>query len=93
MRKKKWYKITSIICLSLILLSIIVYFLQRAQLFLVLNGEPEMNVPVYSPFEDPGAYNRMTKKTVLGEGEVDTSKLGEYKLEYTAFLLLLEKPA
>ncbi|MBR0342691.1 MAG: amidase domain-containing protein [Oscillospiraceae bacterium] len=91
MRKKKWYKITSIICLSLILLSIIVYFLQHAQLFLVLNGEPEMNVPVYSPFEDPGAYNRMNKKTVLGEGEVDTSKLGEYKLEYKAFLQKIER--
>ena len=91
MRNKKWYKITSIICLSLILLSIIVYALQHAQLFLVLNGEAEMTVPVYSPFEDPGAYNRMNKKTVLGEGEVDTSKLGEYKLEYKAFLQKIER--
>ena len=91
MRNKKWYKITSIICLSLILLSIIVYVLQHAQLFLVLNGETEMTVPVYSTFDDPGAYNRFTKKVVQGEGDVDTSKLGEYKVEYKAFLQKLER--
>lgn len=91
MRNKKWYKVTSIICLSLILLSIIVYVLQHAQVFLVLNGETEMTVPVYSTFDDPGAYNRFTKKVVQGQGDVDTSKLGEYIVEYKAFLQKLER--
>ena len=86
MIRKKWYVISSIICLALILLSIIVYVLQHAQVFLVLNGDTEMTVPVYSTFDDPGAYNRLTKANVNGEGNVDTSKLGEYTIEYKAFL-------
>ena len=86
MIRKKWYVISSIICMALILLSIIVYVLQHAQVFLVLNGDTEMTVPVYSTFDDPGAYNRLTKANVNGEGNVDTSKLGEYTIEYKAFL-------
>ena len=91
MKDKKWFKISSVVCLSLILLSVIVYFLQHAQVFLALNGEAEMTVPVYSAFEDPGAYNRFTKKAVEGEGNVDTSKLGEYTVEYKAFLQKLTR--
>ena len=86
MKDKKWFKVSTIVCLSLILLSILVYVFQHAQVILVLNGDEEMTVPVYSAFEDPGAYNRLTKKTIEGEGTVDTSKLGEYTVEYRSFM-------
>ena len=91
MKKKKWFKVSVAICLSLILLSVIVYLLKNAQVFLVLNGDTEMSVPVFSSFEDPGATNRFTGKEIQGIGEVDTSKIGNYSVEYKAFLQTLSR--
>ena len=86
MREKKWFKISTVVCVALILLSLIVYVLQNVQIFLVLNGEKDMTIPVLSSFDDPGARNRLTGGVVVGTGDVDTTRPGDYEVEYSAML-------
>ena len=51
-------------------------------LLITLNGEKEMTVARGSVFEDPGASVRFRLGEAKREGEVDTSRIGEYILSY-----------
>lgn len=63
---------------------------------ITLLGESEMTVEVGSEFTDPGAEAISTgrifgsskkPKSLSGQGQVDTGKLGEYTISYTASVL------
>ena len=85
MKKRSWKNIFYIISACLITLSLIVYVLRHAQVFVVLNGKEEVTVPVFQSYEDPGATNRLTHAKIDPEGSYDTTKLGDYELVYKTF--------
>ena len=85
MKKGSWRKIFYVVSACLITLSLSVYALRHVQVFVVLNGEEEVTVPVFQSYEDPGATNRLTHAKIAPEGDYDTTKIGDYKLEYKTF--------
>lgn len=85
MKKKAWHKYFFIVSGCLIALSMLVYLLRHVQVFVVLNGEEEVTVPVFENYIDPGATNRLTGAKLDVEGSYDTTKIGDYQLEYKSF--------
>ena len=88
-KKKKGGLIVFIIFLMLVLVAglglTIAYFVSPYTL--VLNGDKEMSILINEPFEEPGAVVKrfifVTDKPIEVNGDLDTSKLGNYKLVYS----------
>ena len=77
MKKKAWHKYFFIVSGCLIALSMLVYLLRHVQVFVILNGEEEVTVPVFENYIDPGATNRLTGAKLDVEGSYDTTKVGD----------------
>ena len=80
---KKWFVYTVI---GLIVFLFLFIILKTVPVFVVMEGDKSMTLEVHSEFNDPGAYNRFTKKAITPKGSVDTNTLGKYKLKYSSFL-------
>lgn len=80
---KKWFVYTVIGLLVFVGLFVL---LKTVPVFVVMEGEKTMTLEVHSEFNDPGAYNRFTRKPITPKGSVDTDTLGKYKLKYSSFL-------
>ena len=77
---KKWFVYTVI---GLIVFLFLFIILKTVPVFVVMEGDKSMTLEVHSEFNDPGAYNRFTKKAITPKGNVDTDTLGKYKLKYS----------
>ena len=67
--------------LSGLLVLVIAFF--TTPMCIVINGDEEIEVECGDAFEDPGAYVRFGLGEIASEGNVDTSKLGEYEIWYS----------
>lgn len=65
--------------------------LRYLPVFVSINGDSDITIEVNSDYIDQGATNTITKKPISSTGSVDTSKLGDYKLEYKAFIQTLSR--
>ena len=80
---KKWFIYT---VLGLIVFVGLFILLKTVPIFVVMEGDKKITLEVHDVYNEPGAYNRFTKKNITPEGTVDTDTLGKYTLTYSSFL-------
>lgn len=85
-RKKRKYnpvRLAIVIAfLGLILTAMIYVSLKFIPVFVSIEGKKHMTIEVNSEYVEYGAVSTFSKEPLPAEGEVDTSKLGTYKIAY-----------
>lgn len=84
-RSPKRKKRLCIALFSLLLISTVLVFL-LVPFFIRVNGDATVTVEVNTDYEDPGATNVLTGEHIDGAGDVDTGKLGSYRMTYSWLL-------
>ena len=81
-KRRKTRKLKIILGLLIVSLFLILKFVP---IFVSLNGDKTINIEVNSEFIDPGA-NSLLNTPIKVIGQLDTSKLGKYKIGYRSFI-------
>ena len=85
MKKKERRKTRRLQILLGLLIVFLFLILKFVPIFVTLNGDRTINIEVNSEFLDPGA-NSTLNTPIKVIGELDTSKLGKYKIGYKTFI-------
>lgn len=81
-KRRKTRKLKIILGLLIVSLFLILKFVP---IFVSLNGDKTINIEVNSEFIDPGA-DSLLNTPIKVIGQLDTSKLGKYKIGYRSFI-------
>ncbi len=82
-RRINYFRLTLVIAFLCAIIVLVCYAMLRfIPLFVDINGERTVTVEVFSQYEEQGAVDRITHQDLQPVGEVDTSKVGTYRIAY-----------